>query len=139
MHSNTLFWTLLICFPLWISCLYFFSYFCSCTHCFRYFSFITCWIINKYNWKETDKAHGVCNKGICPVTKYHWDSIKLRTEECYSIWKSIHSTIWNRNKCALGGANTLLMAKTKLTFSFLNEGVYVVEYLECQFMLSPFQ
>ena len=108
--SNTLFWTLLISFPSLISCFYFFSYFYLWTHCFKYFTFKTCLIINKYNWKETDKVHGVCwketdkvhgvcNKGICPVTKYHWDYMKLRTEECYSIWKSLFWTIWNKQMC----------------------------------------
>ena len=121
-HSNTLFWTLLICFPLLISCFYFFSYFCLCTHCFKYFTFITCWIINKYNRKETDKVHGVCNKGNFQSQSIT-GTISNSEQECYSIWKSICSTIWNRNKCALGAANTILVAKTKLTYSFLNEGV----------------
>ena len=72
---------------------YFFSYFCVCAHCFKYFTCKTYWISNKYNWKETDKVHAVCNKVICPVTKYHWDYITLRTGMLYHLEKLIDNLI----------------------------------------------
>ena len=65
----------------------------------------------------------MCNKGICPVTKISLGLYETHNWGMYGIWKSLLKTIWNRNKYAFGAANILLMAKTKLTYSFLNEGV----------------
>ena len=96
--SNILFWTLLISFPSLISCFYFFSYFYLWTHCFKYFTFKKCLIINKYNWKESGKVHGVCWK---ETDKVH-GAIKVSAQS-----QNITGTIWNseqRNVIAFGKA-----------------------------------